>query len=81
MTPPFDIWQPLASAGLPALLMGIAVWWLQRGNSSLVAALNAERSDRLDGMEERIRDCDTDRRDLRNMLLTHLGAQNKIPIP
>lgn len=79
---PFDIWQSLASAGLPALLMGIAVWWLQRGNSSLITALNTERSDRLDSMESHIVECDTDRKELRNMLLHHLGAvsQNKNPI-
>jgi uncharacterized protein (DUF305 family) len=74
---PFDIWQSLASAGLPALLMGIAVWYLQRGNTSLVAALNAERSERLDGMEAHIVACDADRLELRNMLLHHLGAVSK----
>lgn len=71
---PPDIWTSIASAGLPSLLMAVAVWWLSKGNQQLVAALNAERNERLDSMETHIRDCDADRKDLRNMLLRHLGA-------
>lgn len=73
MNPP-DIWQSIASAGLPSLLMGVAVWWLTRSNSQLVTELNKERSERLDAMEKHIEACDADRKDLRNMLLRHLGA-------
>ena len=72
--PTTDIWESLARAGLPALLMALAVWWLQRTNRELVGALNNERSDRLDAMEQHIANCDTDRKELRDMLLRHLGA-------
>lgn len=78
---PPEIWQSIASAGLPALLMACAVWWLQKGNRELVVELNRERSERLDGMEGHISECDNDRKELRNMLLHHLGAvsQNTKP--
>ena len=72
--PDLDIWSSIARAGLPALLMALAVWWLQKTNRELVGALNTERSERLDAMESHIENCDTDRRELRDMLLRHLGA-------
>lgn len=71
---PTEIWESIARAGLPALLMALAVWWLQKTNRELVGALNAERSERLDAMESHIANCDTDRKELRDMLLRHLGA-------
>ena len=37
--------------------------------------------DRLDAMEGHIKDCDTDRKELRNMLLHHLGAVVKVSTP
>ncbi len=70
---PVNIWEQVASAGVPALLMAVAVWWLQKGNRELVVELNRERSDRIDALEKHVEDCDTDRKDLRNMLLRHLG--------
>jgi len=72
--PAADIWESIARAGLPALLMALAVWWLQKTNRELVGALNSERSERLDAMEQHIVACDADRKELRNMLLRHLGA-------
>lgn len=72
---PPDIWESLARAGLPALLMACAVWWLQKSNRELVSALNNERSERLDAMENHIQACDTDRKELRDMLLRHLGGE------
>jgi hypothetical protein len=77
-TMPPDLWTSIASAGLPALLMGIAVWWLSKSNQQLVEVLNAERTERLDVMEKHISECDTDRKELRNMLLRHLGASHEI---
>lgn len=70
---PPEIWQSIASAGLPSLLMAVAVWWLQKGNAHLVNELNKERSERLDAMEAHITDCDQDRKELRTMLINHLA--------
>lgn len=68
-----DIWNELASAGLPALLMALAVWWLQKSNRDLLTELNRERTDRLDLMQEQIRNCEQDRAKLWNTLMRHLG--------
>lgn len=74
MNPPSpDIWNAIASAGLPALLMGVAVWWLTRSNSQLITELNKERSERLDTLEKHIEDCEKDRKDLRDILIKHLA--------
>jgi len=70
---PPEIWNQIASAGLPALLMAVAVWYLQKGNNELVKELNRERSERLDSMEQHIKDCDEDRKQLRDMLIKHLA--------
>ena len=70
---PPEIWNQIASAGLPALLMAVAVWYLQKGNNELVKELNRERSERLDTMERHIKDCDDDRKQLRDMLIKHLA--------
>lgn len=75
--PAASIWEAVATAGLPALLMAMAVWWLQKSNRELVGALNTERSERLDAMEKHIGECDFDRKELRNMLLRHLGAAHE----
>lgn len=71
---PPEIWNQIAAAGLPALLMAVAVWYLQKSNNALVVELNKERSERLDAMEKHIEDCDTDRKQLRDMLIKHLAA-------
>lgn len=71
---PPEIWNQIAAAGLPALLMGVAVWWLTRSNTELVKELNRERSERLDTMEGHIKDCDEDRKQLRDMLIKHLAS-------
>ena len=71
---PPEIWNSLASAGLPALLMGVAVWWLTRSNSQLVTELNKERTGRLDARERHIAECDRDRKELRDMLIKHLDS-------
>lgn len=56
------VWQQIASAGLPSLLMAIAVWWLQKNCSQMVAVLNQERSERLDMMESHVKECEEDRK-------------------
>ncbi len=71
---PPEIWNQIAAAGLPALLMGVAVWWLTRSNTEIVKELNKERSERLDAMEGNIKDCDEDRKQLRDMLIKHLES-------
>jgi hypothetical protein len=48
--PVASIWEAIATAGFPAMLMALAVWWLQKSNRELVDALNTERSERLDAM-------------------------------
>lgn len=70
---PANIWEQIASAGVPAALMAVAVAWLQRSNRELVMELNRERSERIDGLEKHVEDCDADRKELRNLLLRHLG--------
>jgi hypothetical protein len=72
---PPDLWNQIASAGLPALLMGVAVWWLIKGNNQLVHELNRERSERLDKMEKHVDECDRDRKELRDMLIKHLASE------
>jgi hypothetical protein len=57
------------------LLMGVAVWWLIKGNNQLVHELNRERSERLDRMEKHVEDCDRDRKELRDMLIKHLASE------
>lgn len=68
-----EIWDQLASAGLPALLMALAVWWLQKSNRELLTELNRERTDRLDLMQEQIANCEQDRAKLWSTLMRHLG--------
>lgn len=66
-----SVWDQIIAAGLPAVLMALAVWWLQRSNTTLVGELHVERKERLDAMAgemERLRqrsdDCETDRLEL-----------------
>lgn len=62
---PPEIWQSIASAGLPSLLMAVAVWWLQKVIRELLTELRTERNERLDAMDNHIKECDKDRRELR----------------
>lgn len=71
---PPELFETLTTTGTPALLMAFAIKWLHSSNSTLVNELNRERNDRLDAMEKQIANCDRDRKDLRNMLLKHLGS-------
>jgi hypothetical protein len=71
---PPELLNALSSNGLPALLMGVAVWWLTRSNTDLITELNKERSERLDAMESQIAECDRDRREIRDMLIKHLAS-------
>ena len=67
----------LAATGLPSLLMGAAIWWLQKSNSGWIITLNQEREARLKDHDERIQDlqkrsdsCEADRVDLRQKLFS-----------
>lgn len=64
--------QTLAPAGLPAVLMGVAIIWLKNSNAALVMEMNRERIERLDRMQEQITECERDRKELRDMLVKHL---------
>ena len=65
----------LAATGLPSLLMGAAIWWLQKSNSGWIKTLDAEREARIRDHEQRIQElqqrsdkCEEDRMDLRHKL-------------
>lgn len=65
----------LAATGLPSLLMGFAIWWLQKSNAGWITTLNAEREARIRDHETRICElqkrsdiCEQDRMDLRQRL-------------
>ena len=69
------IWEQLATAGLPALLMALAVWYLKSSNDKLVAELHKEREERLDSMAaelDRLRErsdaCERDRLELHRQM-------------
>jgi len=60
--------EGLVKAGIPALLMAVAVWWLVRGNSGLIKELQEERRAHMETLEARVEDqsvhiqrCDEDR--------------------
>ena len=69
MPPEIDLWKQIAAAGLPAVLMAVAVWYLVRGNNGLITQLNSERSAHLNLMETHMSECDADRKELRFELL------------
>lgn len=69
MPPEIDLWKQIAAAGLPALLMAIALRYLVNSNTTLITQLNGERSERLDSMEKHMSECDADRKELRVELL------------
>jgi hypothetical protein len=67
--------EPVLKAGPVAVLLLLAVWWLTKGNETLVRALNEERRERLDGLtkqvdklEKRSEDCERDRLNLHRIL-------------
>lgn len=71
MPDPFwqSIFQSIASAGLPAVLMAIAVWYLQKSNAELITQLNKEREERLCTLEAHIETCDKERSQLREKVI------------
>ena len=65
----------LVSTGLPSMLMGAAIWWLQKFNAAWINTLNIEREARIHDHEFRINDlqkrsdlCESDRIDLRQKM-------------
>lgn len=74
----------LVGNGLPSLLMAAAIWWLQRSQERWIGELSKERVAHMDSLERRCDDlekrsdeCERDRIDLRNKLLTVLSDQVK----
>lgn len=67
------LWTPLmqgiGAAGLPAVLMAVAVWYLQKTNGALITQLNAERKDQLTLLSAHVAACDAERAELRGKLL------------
>lgn len=88
MTPEF--WSGLAEKGVTFILMAVAIRWLvvrgektdaasQASIKDLVTELHRERSERIDALETHVELCDTDRRELRDMLINHLSRQATVP--
>jgi hypothetical protein len=67
--------EPVLKAGPVAAILLVAVWWLTKGNETLVRALNEERRERLDSLtkqvdklEKKSDDCERDRLNLHRIL-------------
>jgi hypothetical protein len=78
-----NIWTSLISAGLPAVLLALAVRYLSAGNSVLIRELNEERKERLDTMEdhitrlqERSDGCERDRLELHKQIAVLLARSS-----
>jgi hypothetical protein len=79
-----SIWTAIISAGLPAILLALAVRYLSTGNNVLVEQLNKERGERLDAMEghitklqERSDNCERDRLELHKQVAVLLARDLK----
>ena len=46
------------------VLLLLAVYWMTRNNADLITRLHAERTQRLDRLEEAIQECEQDRKNL-----------------
>jgi len=66
------IWKELltkaAGLGFSSLLLLAAVWWLNRGNGSLLKDLKAERVKRLESLEKRSQACEEHREELQKQV-------------
>jgi hypothetical protein len=66
------IWKELltkaAGLGFSSLLLLAAVWWLNRGNGSLLKDLKAERVKRLESLEKRSQACEEHREELQRQV-------------
>lgn len=76
----------LITAGFPAVLLAVAVWWFQRNQVILVAKLDTQHKERIEEMQKmygaRINDlekrsdaCEKDRDEMRKMIWDHLEGQ------
>ena len=81
-----NIWTSLISAGLPAVLLALAVRYLSTGNTALIRELNEERKERLDTMEEHITrlqersdGCERDRLELHKQIAVLLARNETRP--
>ena len=60
--------EGLIKAGVPAVLLAVAVWWLVRGNSALINEIRNERKAHFETIAQRVNEqakhiqvCDEDR--------------------
>lgn len=67
--------QPFLQSSPVAALLLLAVWWLTKGNETLIRSLNQERKERIailtsqvDKLEKRSEDCEKDRMNLHRLL-------------
>lgn len=65
---PPEIWNQVAAAGLPCLLLSVAVWWLQRSNAEFHAENRTQWEKRFEMLNSHYKECDTDRKKLRKQL-------------
>jgi len=53
------------------VILLVAIWWMNRTNSELIARLHVERAERLDRLETAISECERDRKELWQKILQH----------
>jgi hypothetical protein len=53
------------------VLLLLAVYWMTRNNADLITRLHAERTHRLDRLEEAIAECERDRKNLWERIANH----------
>lgn len=53
------------------VILLVAIWWMNRTNSELIARLHVERAERLDRLETAIAECERDRKELWLKILQH----------
>lgn len=53
------------------ILLLLAVYWMTRNNADLITRLHAERTQRLDRLEEAIQECERDRKNLWERIANH----------
>lgn len=76
------ILESLIATGPVAVILAVAVWWQTKSNQALVNQLNAERGERLDGMDAEIKhlrdrseSCERDRIELHKQVAV-LSSKN-----
>lgn len=67
-----------ANSPLCAILL-YAVYWLNKSNKGIIDSFNKERDERITGLEDHVNECNTDRKNLRDQIITLLTNQIKKP--